>query len=81
MDPITAHQVPESWRASKPSGALPVTGAKTAEHPEAFALFERGAVEQRIVHDADAWNSGARSANARRSRSATPPTRRAPRTR
>jgi len=28
-----------------------VSGRNAAERPEAFVLFERGAVEQRVVHD------------------------------
>ena len=30
-----------------------VRGVSTAERPETFVLFERGAIEQRIVHDAE----------------------------
>jgi len=52
MDPLTVHQIPESWRASNPTSALPGTGGNaTAERPEAFILFERGAMQERIVHD------------------------------
>ena len=52
MDPLTVHQIPESWRASNPPSALPGTGGNaTAERPEAFILFERGAMQERIVHD------------------------------
>jgi superfamily II DNA or RNA helicase/very-short-patch-repair endonuclease len=52
MEPITEHLVPESWAASNGRGELPgTTGRDTAEHPEAFVLFERGLVEQRVVHD------------------------------
>lgn len=54
MDPITAHVVPDAWGRRDERGDLPgVTGRDTAEHPEAFVLFERGAVEQRVVHDAE----------------------------
>lgn len=53
MDPITAHVLPPDWNA--PSGeasALPIAGGRdTAERPEAFVLFQAGAIEQRIVHD------------------------------
>jgi superfamily II DNA or RNA helicase/very-short-patch-repair endonuclease len=53
MDPVTEHVVPDGGLVGD-RGELPgVTGRETAEHPEAFVLFERGAVEQRIVHDAD----------------------------
>jgi len=55
MDPHTRHEVPASW-ASASAGdgdaATPGTrGIDVAEHPEAFVLFEQGAIEQRIVHD------------------------------
>jgi superfamily II DNA or RNA helicase len=52
MDPLTAHVLPENWR--KPGDAEPLPGTRghdTAGHPEAFVLFERGAIEQRVVHD------------------------------
>lgn len=54
MDPITAHVLPTGWEpAGSVTGAeLPgSTGRNTAEHPEAFVLFEKGAIESRIVHD------------------------------
>ncbi|MEB2285269.1 MAG: DEAD/DEAH box helicase family protein [Myxococcales bacterium] len=54
MDPRTRHEIPDSWRSSPAGGdgALPGTrGADVAEHPQAFVLFEQGAIEQRIVHD------------------------------
>lgn len=52
MDPLTAHVIPEGWRKVEDGEALPGTrGHDTASHPEAFVLFERGAIEQRIVHD------------------------------
>lgn len=54
MDPITEHVAPEEWSRNGSRGELPgVTGSETAEHPQAFVLFERGTVEERIVHDAD----------------------------
>jgi len=54
MDPITKHIVPETWTTGDGRGELPgTTGRDIAEHPEAFVLFERGLVEQRIVHDED----------------------------
>jgi superfamily II DNA or RNA helicase len=52
MDPRTAHVLPEGWRRSKENESLPGTrGHDTALHPDAFVVFERGAIEQRIVHD------------------------------
>lgn len=52
MDPLTSHVIPEGWRRVEDDGTLPGTrGHDTATHPEAFVLFERGAIEQRIVHD------------------------------
>jgi len=52
MDPITEHLVPDAWRSDGDSGELPgTTGRDVAEHPEAFVLFERGVIEQRVVHD------------------------------
>jgi superfamily II DNA or RNA helicase len=51
MDPHAAHGIPDTQRAGD-RGALPGTvGQDTAERPEAFVLFERGALEHRIVHD------------------------------
>lgn len=53
MDPITAHVLPPDW-ASAPHAveSLPIAGGHdTAERPEAFVLFQAGAIEQRIVHD------------------------------
>ena len=52
MDPLTAHVLPEGWRKAGDGEDLPGTrGHDTASHPDAFVLFERGAIEQRIVHD------------------------------
>jgi superfamily II DNA or RNA helicase/very-short-patch-repair endonuclease len=53
MDPITEHVVPDDWgREGQADGELPgSTGSDNAERPEAFVLFERGAIEQRVVHD------------------------------
>jgi hypothetical protein len=52
MDPLTAHVAPEDWRPAGEGESLPGThGQETAGRPEAFVLFERGAIEQRIVHD------------------------------
>jgi superfamily II DNA or RNA helicase/very-short-patch-repair endonuclease len=53
MDPITEHVLPEDWgRTASDRGELPgTTGHDVAQRPEAFVLFERGAIEQRVVHD------------------------------
>ena len=54
MDPLTAHTTPDDWRKTgdTESAALPGTrGHDEAGRPDAFVLFERGAIEQRIVHD------------------------------
>lgn len=55
MDPVTEHVVPQGWgRDGDERAGLPgVTGRDSAEHPEAFVLFERGAVEQHVVHDVE----------------------------
>ena len=47
-----AHASIEGWRKAPDGEDLPGThGRDSATHPEAFVLFERGAIEQRIVHD------------------------------
>lgn len=52
MDPITAQPLPFGKELSTVIGELPGShGRAPAERPEAFVLFERGAIEQRIVHD------------------------------
>ncbi len=52
MDPITAHVLPPDWAMESADRAVPITGGRdTAERPEAFVLFQPGAIEQRIVHD------------------------------
>jgi hypothetical protein len=52
MDPLTAHVIPEGWKKAGDDQELPGThGHDSASHPEAFVLFERGAIEQRVVHD------------------------------
>jgi superfamily II DNA or RNA helicase len=52
MDPLTVHEPLPGWAepsdSPEPHGT---TGAETAGRPEAFVLFERGAIESRIVHD------------------------------
>ncbi len=52
MDPLTAHEIPPDWETAPVELHLPGTrGAETAGRPEAFVVFERGAIESRIVHD------------------------------
>lgn len=53
MDPSTRHDLPESWTrsASAEEPAAGVRGQDTADHPEAFVLFSKGSIEQRVVHD------------------------------
>lgn len=54
MDPLTEHVLPEDWSKvdSSETAGLPGTrGRDEAGRPDAFVLFERGAIEQRIVHD------------------------------
>lgn len=58
MDPLTVHTLPPSWLTpgrerdgnGEPSGS---TGRTTAGYPEAFVLFERGTLEERIIHGPD----------------------------
>ena len=54
MDPVTLHVVPPSWAATNGGSDEPLpgtTGVDVAERPEAFVLFERGAIEDRVIHD------------------------------
>ena len=52
MDPLTAHEIPATWAPAGTGVELAgTTGRDTAEHPETFVLFERGAIEQHVVHD------------------------------
>lgn len=52
MDALTIHETPESWRAEGGAGEpTGVRGQDAAQRPEAFVLFERGDIEQRVVHD------------------------------
>lgn len=52
MDPQTAHVLQEDGHRAAEIGELAGTrGHDSAERPEAFVLFERGALEHRIVHD------------------------------
>jgi hypothetical protein len=53
MDPITSHVLPTGRSNSdNERDPLPIAGgANTAERPEAFVMFQPGAIHQRIVHD------------------------------
>lgn len=52
MDPLTAHVLQEDGYQEVDGDELAGSrGQDTAERPEAFVLFERGALEHRIVHD------------------------------
>jgi hypothetical protein len=52
MDPLTEHVVPDDWgTAGEADGLAGTTGHDVAQRPDAFVLFERGIIEQRVVHD------------------------------
>ncbi len=52
MDPLTAHVIPDGgWAPNGVGDGEGSRGIATAEHPEAFVLFETGGLEHRIVHD------------------------------
>jgi superfamily II DNA or RNA helicase/very-short-patch-repair endonuclease len=52
MDPNTVHELPREWRKAATDGeSLGSKGVDVAQKPEAFVLFEQGAVERLIVHD------------------------------
>jgi superfamily II DNA or RNA helicase len=52
MDPLTAHEVPSDWETAPAEVQLLGTrGAETAGKPQAFVVFERGAIESHVVHD------------------------------
>jgi hypothetical protein len=52
MDPLTVHELPVDGGTPESDVDLPGTqGQDAATHPETFVLFERGTIEQRIVHD------------------------------
>lgn len=54
MDPAAVGLLPSPVpNGSHPSDLPGSTGRETAERPEAFVLFERGAIHARIVHDAE----------------------------
>ena len=53
MDPAPAREVTGGEDGRREEVEVPgVRGLGTAERPDTFVLFERGAIEQRIVHDA-----------------------------
>lgn len=52
MDPLTAHELPPDW--ARPAADEELAGLRSrdsAGRPEAFVLFERGTIQQRVVHD------------------------------
>jgi Helicase conserved C-terminal domain/Type III restriction enzyme, res subunit len=54
MDPLTMQELPGD--GSTPVGEVDLPGTRwqvAAFRPETFVLFERGAIEQRVVHDAE----------------------------
>lgn len=52
MDPSTAHVMTQPWTDER--GELAgVIGHETADRPDTFVLFERGAIVKQIVHDTD----------------------------
>jgi superfamily II DNA or RNA helicase len=54
MDPLTIHEMPTAWKSVASKVELPGShGLDLAGQPEAFVLFEKGAIESRIIHDQD----------------------------
>jgi superfamily II DNA or RNA helicase len=54
MEPITVHEIPENWERAGADAELPGTrGSQTAGRPEAFVVFEQGALQSHLVHDQD----------------------------
>lgn len=52
MDPNTQDVEPDEFEVPGVGPDLPgTTGIDSAEHPHTFVLFERGEIEQRVVHD------------------------------
>ncbi len=52
MDPLTSHEIPPEWSRVSATEDLPGTrGQDAAGRPETFVVFQRGAVEERLVHD------------------------------
>jgi len=54
MDPAPVREITTGPNGSEAEGEIRgARGAETAERPDTFVLFEKGAIERRIVHDAD----------------------------
>ena len=53
MDPLTEHEIPDDWgeEVREPGEVGGTTGTDTAGRPMAFVMFERGDIEQRVVHN------------------------------
>jgi superfamily II DNA or RNA helicase len=52
MDPSTVHEPPPDWSKISTEYEPPGSrGRDSAQRPEAFVLFERGAIESHVVHD------------------------------
>lgn len=53
MDPLTEHEIPDDWgeEVSERGELGGTTGADVAGRPMAFVMFQRGDVEQRVVHN------------------------------
>jgi superfamily II DNA or RNA helicase/very-short-patch-repair endonuclease len=53
MDPLTEHEIPDDWgdEVSDCGELGGTTGTDVAGRPMAFVMFERGDVEQRVVHN------------------------------
>lgn len=53
MDPLTEHEIPDDWgeHLSERGELGGTTGTDGAGRPLAFVMFERGDVEQRVVHN------------------------------
>jgi hypothetical protein len=54
MDPAPVREITTGPGDSEAEGKIRgARGAETAERPDTFVLFEKGAIERRIVHDAE----------------------------
>lgn len=53
MDPLTEHEIPDDWgeELSEPGELGGTAGTDIAGRPMAFVMFERGDIEQRVVHN------------------------------
>ena len=51
MDPSESHDIPASWRQKATERKLGTSGRESAGRPEAFVLFQKGTIEERVVHD------------------------------